>query len=100
MADIWISGPVTGHADLNRPAFEALARKIYQALDETTTITIPHDIVPPDASHEEAMDTCLTHILDCSVLVVMLPGWEASMGATLERAVAKACGIPVLEMTP
>ena len=53
----------------------------------------------PDSDHEEAMDICLKHILDCSVLVVMLPCWEDSDGAKLERAVAIGCGIPVLEVS-
>ena len=31
-------------------------------------------------------------------LLVSLPGWEKSAGATLERTVAEACGIEVCEL--
>jgi len=94
MPDIWISGPDTGHADLNRPAFEDASDKLINL----GKVTIPHDIVPGDTDHDLAMEICLKHILDNSEYVVMLPGWRDSEGATLEKQVAVGCGIPVLEL--
>ncbi len=95
MADIWISGPVTGHADLNRPAFEA-ARVRLSCLGN---VTIPHDIVPRDAEHDVAMRICINHIGFRADAIVMLPGWRGSKGACMERDFAETmCGIPVLEV--
>lgn len=101
MAEIYLSGPVTGHGDFNRQKFgevrdAIIGRKI---IKPDTAVIIPHDIVPSSSDHDEAMRICLPHIIDCSSVVIMLPGWEFSEGASLERQVALACGIPVVEVS-
>lgn len=59
----------------------------------------PTDHVPHDASHEDAMRICLAHLLGDGIdVLVTLPGWEASEGACLEVAVAKAVGVPVMTL--
>jgi hypothetical protein len=46
-------------------------------------------------SHRGYMRADLRALLDCDA-IFMLPGWRESRGATVEHAVAVACGIPVL----
>ena len=88
---LYVIGPVTGRENLNRAAFEDARAKLEQA---GYAVTIPHDIIPPDASHEDAMRLSLSWItmLDGGG-VAMLDGWDDSPGARLENSVATACGI-------
>lgn len=103
MDRIYISGPVTGKPNDNRAAFENASVALRSAGYE---FFIPHEIVEPDDSHETAMRLCV-HELTAPVVrrgivygsprydgLALLPGWEQSEGARLERAVAEACGIP------
>lgn len=103
MFRLYISGPVTGKPNDNRKAFEDARRKLrrYYMVD------IPHEYVYAGAPHEEAMAILLHQLTDrtysyrkgkCANLydgVALLPGWEQSEGAKLEKAVAEACGITV-----
>lgn len=102
MTRLYISGPVTGKPNDNRKAFDDARRKLrrYYMVD------IPHEYVYAETTHEEAMAILLHQLTDrtyscrkgkCANLyggVALLPGWEQSEGARLEKAVAEACGIP------
>lgn len=97
MARLYISGPVTGIECDNIPAFREAEKKLEAAGYATN---IPHQFVRAIAGHEEAM-RCSIHKLTATPLceplfdgVALLPGWEHSDGARLERQVAEACGIP------
>ncbi len=101
MARLYISGPVTGRPDDNHEVFED-ARKRLNAAGFTSFD--PHKLVPHDDPHDEAMRGCI-HELTAPLWgdgettgyydgLALLPGWEQSEGAKLEKAVAEACGIP------
>lgn len=87
----YVIGPVTGIEEGNRPAFEAARAEIRT---EGLEVTVPHDLIPADASHERAMRMSIGWMLREADVVAVLPGWESSDGASLEYAVAAACGIP------
>ena len=89
---IYVIGPVTGHADLNRPTFEAARARLTAAGHEAV---VPHDFVPADATHARAMRMSLCWMLFTGRVdgVALLSGWESSPGALLERAVAAQCRI-------
>lgn len=88
---LYIIGPVTGREDLNREAFEDARKKLELA---GYAVTIPHDIIPPNASHEDAMRASIGWITRRDRDgVAMLDDWATSPGALLENRVATACGI-------
>lgn len=86
---LYVIGPVTWCEGLNRAAFEEARAKLEQA---GYTVTIPHDLIPSDASHEDAMLLSIKAMLCCDGVAV-LNDWAASLGATLEKRVAEVCGI-------
>ena len=99
---LYLSGPMTGIADLNRQAFNDAEHRL-RALG--FGVINPHDLPMPelgeDAPHEELWAECLA--LDVWILVktnrpdalVLLPGWRNSRGSLLEAAVCRRFGIPV-----
>lgn len=88
---LYVIGPVTGRENLNREAFEGARERLW---DAGYDVLIPHDVVPPDASHEQAMRLSIKAMLGCDGVVV-LSDWEGSKGAKLEHDVAIACGLHV-----
>ena len=65
---------------------------------EAEQIYNPAAQIPASSSWEHAMAQCLTEITNYDT-IVMLPGWNVSRGARLERDVALACGMRVLELS-
>ena len=88
---IYISGPISGLPDGNRPAFAEMA---VTWRSKGWEVVNPHDLFTADAeeSWEGYMRKDLAALLTCTH-IVMLPGWEHSRGARLERTVANAVGI-------
>lgn len=86
---LYVIGPVTGRENLNREAFEEARGMLERA---GYAVTIPHDIIPTNASHEDAMLLSIKAMLCCDGVAV-LNDWAASPGALLENRVATACGL-------
>lgn len=104
MIRLYISGPVTGKPDDKWYAFSEASN----ALNEAGILAvIPLELVEPGDSHETAMLLCVNELTGRTQKpgirypvphydgLALLPGWEQSEGAKLEKAVAEACGIPV-----
>lgn len=91
---IYVIGPVTGRKDRNRAAFEGARRRLEA---EGHEVSAPLDFVPEDATHAMAMRMSLCWMLRTGRVegVALLDGWQGSLGATVERVVAKACDIPL-----
>ena len=88
---IYISGPISGLPDGNRPAFAEMA---VTWRSKGWEVVNPHELFNAEVeeSWEGYMRKDLAALLTCTH-IVMLPGWEHSRGARLERTVADAVGI-------
>ena len=89
---VYISGAMTGAPDLNRPAFEARAAKLRKLGYE---VVVPHDLddaTPPPLTWKSCLKRDIAALSQCD-LISMIPGWEKSVGACLEKDVAYRLGI-------
>lgn len=77
---LYVSGPVTGVRDGNRPAFDQAARELNA----------------PGTPWVAAMRTTLMAILAQADGLALLPGWKLSRGARLEEHLARSLGMPVM----
>jgi hypothetical protein len=94
MKQIYIAGPMTGYPGLNFPAFHAEATRL-RGLGYS--VVSPAEIVT-DQSVDwiECMLADIPQLIQCDGLV-LLPGWEGSKGARIERCIAQSLGKLVLE---
>ena len=96
---IYVSGPMTGLPDLNYPAFNAAAEKLR---------ALGHEVYNPAEweesnnfgkfNHLLAFDDYCRYIVREADVVLVLPGFEDSPGATGETAVARAVRKPVRKL--
>lgn len=100
---IFVSGPMRGHEDYNRPLFEKARECLKRNFVETylpSEVIIPHDLDGDDVkdkTQEEVYDDVqlmakflarnIETIAQCSY-VCLLPSWENSGGARCEREAA------------
>jgi hypothetical protein len=98
---IYISGPVTGIPDGNKPEFDKIAARLMLA---GARYFNPQDILAPPASMTDKeeiwryyMRRCVKEIPDCTQ-IWMLPGWERSRGACWERNIAEMLGLLVVQL--
>ena len=105
----YIAGPMTGYANLNFPAFHAAAAEqraaghevinpaeINGGADELVACA-DMDAAELAAHWQTCMRKDITQLMTCD-RIVMLDGWTASRGATLEHHVAQALGMAVIEV--
>lgn len=85
---------MTGQPEWNYPAFNAKAAELRA---QGHTVFNPAEAFNGDTElpFTEYMRHDIIELLSCEA-IYMLPGWEQSLGARLELAVAKAIGITVL----
>lgn len=90
---LYVAGPMRGYPEHNYPAFFEAAGKIR---------TAGHVVYNPAEHDAGALRANLASDLAWIGLVadgiVLLPGWESSLGANAEVALARAIGIPVWEL--
>ena len=107
---VYLSGPMTGMEDWNRPAFDEAERRLVCEPFDAMGVYNPADNIDEmrSLSHEKAMYLSMHSLVSIDVagsrfapyyeVLVSLPGWEKSAGARLEREVAVACGIEVCDL--
>lgn len=95
---VYLSGPMTGLPEYNYPAFHAAAAAL-RALGHTVynPAQYPHDGALEEFPIRQAFADYCRFICTEADLIVMLPGWQASKGATAERALGRAIGLRIAE---
>lgn len=91
---VYLAGPMRGIHEFNFPAFNEAAAQLR---------AIGYDVFNPaehDMQHNlrEALAMDLDWLCRWAEAVVLLPGWESSLGATAERYAAYALTIPVMTL--
>lgn len=95
---IYLSGPMTGHPKFNYPLFNVVAAQLRAA---GHTVYNPSEF-PHDGEHDtfplrKAFAEYTKFICEEADTIVLLPGWEASLGVSAELALAKNCRLEVVE---
>lgn len=90
---IYVSGPMSGVKDMNFPAFNDAAAKLR---------ALGHEVVNPaelgehdDWQWSDYLKRDIVELLKCEV-ILMLPNWADSRGASLEKYVAEKLGLRVV----
>lgn len=90
---IYLAGPMSGIEELNYPAFNAEAKRLRDLGHEVENPA--ENPVPPCGSWTGYMRMALRQLVDCEC-VALLPGWTDSKGAVIERNLAQALEMPVM----
>lgn len=99
MTLIFISGPISGHEDLNKPAF----MQADEDLQDAGYMTInPFNIPKPQAMEsmsakdvwKTCMRLCIRELTRCD-MIYMLAGWQNSEGSVWEFRIANMLGLKV-----
>jgi len=92
---IYVSGPMTGHADFNFPAFHAAAARLREAGWEPIN---PAENFGgrTDLPRETYLRADVILLAQCEA-IAMLPGWEESRGAKLEYLLARELNMPAFD---
>jgi hypothetical protein len=93
----FISGPVTGMPDANRAAFHEAAARLRRMGYEVENPADNADFLPTPPDWRAWMTLALNQLLRCEC-VIMLPGWENSRGAKIERQLAIGLGMDVMTL--
>lgn len=91
----YIAGPMTGLPQFNYPAFNAVAEQLRA---KGVEVLNPAENVCSldDPTWQDWMRLGLAQLIQCDE-ILLLPNWEASRGAVLERQVAEQLGMTVTE---
>lgn len=92
---IYISGPMSGLPRLNFPLFNRTAVRLRNLRWEVVN---PVEINPDEtANWLDCIAADLQAMTGCTA-ICMLPGWEASFGARIERLAAEKLGLEVFDL--
>lgn len=97
MAKIYISGPMTGIPEYNRPEFNRHATKLR---NEGHSVFNPAECKIPDGkpeTWENYMREDIRMLSECDT-IALLPGWEKSRGASIELFIATTIGLSVIHL--
>lgn len=93
---IYIAGPMSGLPKFNYPLFNAVAETLRARGHEVETPA--ENPEPPCKSWHGYMRMAVAQMVRCDA-VALLPGWEASKGASLEHRLAHELGLKVLPVS-
>lgn len=92
--NVYLSGPITGKK--NYKGLFSFTEELIKLCD-ALRIYNPASDIPDSLDYEDAMKRCVAALVEYDT-IVMLPGWHTSRGARLERDIALACGINIVDL--
>lgn len=96
MIRIYLAGPMTGLPELNFPAFHRAAASLRASGHEVVN---PAEInVDPEKGWHACMRADIAELVTCDA-IALLPGFERSRGARLERHIALELGMREIFIT-
>lgn len=98
MLTIYLSGPMKGLPEKNKPAFNRLARALR---DRGHLVVNPAELEHPEWPGATNWQACLRGdikaMMDCNTIALMR-GWERSEGAHLELHIAHRIGMNIFHV--
>jgi len=98
---LYLAGPMRGYPDFNFPAFDAAAARlraagydVFSPADHDRDLCAATGRTVADLSVRECMAADTAWICACADGIAVLTGWDKSLGANAEVALARAIGIP------
>jgi len=94
----YLAGPMSGYPELNYPAFHAAAARLRASGWEIVSpAEIDHGLNgSQDGPSQHYLRNDIRALLDCQAVCV-LKGWEQSIGARCELAIAVTLGLPIFD---
>lgn len=95
---IYLSGPMKGYPQSNYPLFNIVAAQLRGAGHTVyNPAEFSHDGPPDEFPIRKAFSEYSRFICEWADTIVLLPAWEASTGVSAELALAKNCGLDIIE---
>lgn len=95
---IYLSGPMKGYPQSNYPLFLRVAAELRAQGNEVyNPAEFPHDGPFDTFPLRRAFADYCRFICEEADAIVLLPGWEKSLGVSAELALAKNCKLDVIE---
>ncbi len=92
----YIAGPMSGIKDYNYPAFNAKAAELRAQGEEVINPAENDAEIGPDQPWQVYLRRDLILLAERCDKIVLLPGWENSKGASLERLVGAKLGMTIV----